>query len=202
MFNNNPIQQLIDIMNYAKKLESQHTNDIKVMPYNAASLSTCIHNKPKSRYVLIKYIQENCLYFFTNYESNKAIELQNNSSAALLFYYPHLNKQVRVEGNINLSSSEMSDKYFQSRPYGSQAVATASMQSRELISNEEFESTIHKIKQKHPTAPLPRPSYWGGYEFQPEYFEFWTEQNDRKHNRICYTYNLNNKKWTSKCLYP
>lgn len=146
-----------------------------------------------ARIVLLKEYNENGFIFYTNYESRKGIQLQQNPHAALLFYWPELSRQVRIEGTVEKVPSDISDRYFKTRPRGSRISAIASNQSR-IIPDKDYllgkVAFIRKnIKGKNPV----RPDYWGGYRLIPSWFEFWLEGKNRLHDRISYT--LVKDKW-------
>ena len=126
---------------------------------------------PDSRVVLLKGIEAGCFVFYTNYESNKGLQIEHNPKVALNFYWPSLARQVRIRGIIEKIATQQSDEYFASRPYSSQLSALLSPQSRVLSERadllERFE--LHLKKQ----SPLKRPAHWGGYLVKPIEIEFW-----------------------------
>ncbi|KAL5558550.1 hypothetical protein UlMin_034761 [Ulmus minor] len=156
---------------------------------NAMALSTTGKNgKPSSRIVLLKGFDESGFVWFTNYESRKAQELSENPRAALLFYWDGLNRQVRVEGPVQKVSEEESERYFHSRPRGSQIGAIVSKQSTVVPGRNVLYEQYKELEQKFSDGSLiPKPKYWGGYRLKPELFEFWQGQQSRLHDRLLYS---------------
>ena len=166
---------------------------------NAMILSTIdSNNYPNSRVVLLKGIEKNGLVFYSNYNSSKGKELELNSNAYLLFYWPNLERQVRIRGNINKISSKLSDKYFFSRPKKSQISAIISEQSQKINDKNILKDRIKEIEKNNYT--IKRPSYWGGYKLIPNYYEFWQGRPSRLHDRFIYEKKLN--KWNIHRLQP
>ncbi|RKO68314.1 pyridoxamine 5'-phosphate oxidase [Sphingobacterium puteale] len=160
----------------------------EVIEPNAMVLSTVsLQHLPSSRIVLLKDISEGGLVFFTNYESRKGEEMKTNPHAALLFFWPELQRQIRVEGVIEFVNGSNSDEYFQSRPKASRIGALASPQSREIPNRDFLEIRVEELqKQYTDDVPVPRPAHWGGYILKPIYFEFWQGRASRLHDRIVY----------------
>jgi len=164
------------------------------------ALATCsAAAKPSVRMVLFRGIREGGFSFFTNYESRKGQELTENPAAAVAFYWPHLGKQVRIEGRVERLSPNESDRYFQSRPIGSQITAAVSRQSRPLLNEREFLEQIRAVEQSS-TDSVPRPSQWGGYKLIPDRFEFWIHRDNRRHDRTAYVREQDS--WVVSKLYP
>lgn len=157
--------------------------------------------KPSARLVLLKQIDENGFVFFTNYQSPKARDLDSNPHAALVFYWPQLERQVRVEGKVVRTSVGESDKYFQTRPRESQIGALASPQSEVISSREVLQQRAEELEQIYEGREIERPAHWGGYRLIPERIEFWKGRIGRLHDRILYE-RLADNSWAIKRLAP
>ena len=140
---------------------------------------------PSARIVLLKSFDEGGFVFYTNYNSRKGIELEENARACLLFYWPALWRQVRIEGTVERVSAEESDQYFQSRPLGSKIGAWASDQSTKIENRAALEKRFEKFNSQFGDN-VPRPPHWGGYRVKPSLIEFWQGQENRLHDRLRY----------------
>lgn len=154
---------------------------------NAFVLSTVgENNRPSSRVVLIKEITEKGLVFFTNYLSKKGHEIANNPYVSANFFWPQLERQIRIEGIVSKISEEASTEYFQSRPKDSQAGAIVSPQSAEIPDKVEMQKQMEQLISSSGDAPLTKPDHWGGYLIRLTYMELWQGRPGRLHDRICY----------------
>ena len=167
---------------------------------NAMTLSTISNNQPSSRVVLLKSHDEKGFVFYTNSNSKKGKSISENNNIALNFHWKTQNRQIRIEGQAKIVSSEIADSYFNSRPRGSQIGAWSSNQSAELNARSELIENIKKFEKKYEDQDIPRPSHWNGYLVKPQLIEFWQEMPFRIHDRVVYT--LINNKWELKKLYP
>lgn len=168
---------------------------------NACVLSTCGKNgRPSGRVVLLRDFSENRYGLFTNYNSRKGKELEENHFASLTFFWPELERQVRIEGRVEKHSAEASDKYFYSRPRNSRIGAWSSPQSSPLKDRNELEHLVTEFDKKYPTEDVPRPAFWGGYILIADYYEFWQGRPSRLHDRITYT--LKNNNWHIQRIAP
>ena len=156
-------------------------------------------SKPSSRIVYMRELVEEGFIFYTNYESKKGRELEENQFVAALFYWDCAERQVRIEGKVEKIDSKISDDYFASRPRISQIGAWASAQSQVIENREELEKKIKYFEEKFPET-VPRPPHWGGYLILPNYFEFWQGRLGRLHDRLCYQQEKDN--WSVKRISP
>ncbi|HUP66247.1 MAG TPA: pyridoxamine 5'-phosphate oxidase [Thermoanaerobaculia bacterium] len=143
--------------------------------------------RPSARVVLLKGFDDDGFLFFTNYESRKSRELAENPRAALCFWWPVLQRQVRIEGDVLRLSSGESEAYFATRPRGSQLGAWASPQSEVIPGRQVLEETMVELIGRWADAPIPRPPHWGGYRLNARSIEFWQNRDDRLHDRFRYT---------------
>jgi pyridoxamine 5'-phosphate oxidase len=170
--------------------EAMANNEMEV---NACVLSTVdlIDLQPSSRIVYLKEMRNEQFVFYTNYTSQKGKELLENPNASLLFFWPGLQRQVRIEGLVEKVSEEESDSYFASRPRESQLGAWASHQSEVLNDRNELISRLEELDKKY-SDRVPRPPHWGGYALSPRLIEFWQGLPSRLHDRLIFQKTDNN----------
>jgi pyridoxamine 5'-phosphate oxidase len=173
----------------------------RLLDPNAMTLSTLgLDGRPAVRTVLLKGFDEKGFVFFTNYESQKGRELARKSTAGLLFYWPTLARQVRVDGRAVRVSARESDEYFHSRPRGSQISAWVSRQSQRVPDREYLENKTVEFEKRFKGKTVARPPYWGGYRLVPDRFEFWSGKPNRLHDRLRYV--LQGRRWLRERLSP
>lgn len=159
----------------------------RVAEPNAMSLATATpKGNPSVRIVLLKGFDEKGFRFFTNYESRKGRELSENPQAALCFFWPELERQVRIEGAVSKISRDESVAYFNQRPRLSRLGALASNQSRTVASREELEDRFKELQKTYENSSIPTPEYWGGFCLEPSAIEFWQGREGRLHDRLLY----------------
>ena len=156
--------------------------------------------RPSARTVLYKGVSDGALYFVSNYGSSKAHDLEQNPRAALVFFWPGLNRQVRIEGGVERAPALWSDRYFAARARSSQIGAWASAQSQVIASRDVLETRIAEAEARFRDQPVPRPPFWGGYCLAPERIEFWLGQDARLHDR--YSYQRAPSGWAVERLSP
>jgi len=176
--------------------------EVNLREPNAMVLSTVGKDMmPSVRTVLLKIFDETGFVFFSNYKSKKAKDIEENPKAAVLFPWLDLDRQVKIEGNIEKISSNASLKYFLSRPKGSQIGAWVSHQSEVVSSRSLLEAKFNEIKNKFVKGEIPFPSFWGGYILKPTKIEFWQAGENRLHDRFVYTLEQNGS-WKIERLAP
>ncbi|NQX97291.1 MAG: pyridoxamine 5'-phosphate oxidase [Flavobacteriales bacterium] len=189
----NPIEQ------YAIWFE-EAVNAQLLDPY-AMTISTVDYNgQPSTRVVYMRGVKDDGFIFYTNYNSSKGKDLSENHKVALNFFWGELERQVRVEGEVEKVSEADSDAYFIKRPRESQIGAWASSQSEEITGRKELQEQIDFYTNKFKDIEVPRPTHWGGYIVKPTKVEFWQGRPNRLHDRIVYTKNAN--EWKQSRLSP
>ncbi len=154
---------------------------------NAMTLATAdSRGRVSSRIVLLKSVSAAGFAFFTNYRSAKAMQLASNPFASLTFYWPMVERQVRVEGRVEKVASELSDQYFQGRPFRSRLGAIVSPQSQPISDDFPLEEQANQLALEHPDERVQRPEYWGGYCLTPDRIEFWQGKPSRLHDRYLF----------------
>ena len=176
--------------------EVEDLHDFNAMVVSSVDAS----GQPHSRVVLLRGVNEDGLKFYTNYSSNKGQELEQNNKVALNFFWPTVERQVRVEGELYKLSDAESDAYFNSRPRESQIGAWVSPQSSTIESREVLNERFREYTDKFEGHPVPRPAHWGGYIIRPNYYEFWQGRPNRLHDRL--SYKLVDGVWTIGRMAP
>jgi pyridoxamine 5'-phosphate oxidase len=156
--------------------------------------------RPDARTVLLKSFDARGFVFATNYESRKGREIEANPYATLLFYFPALEQQIRIEGRIARVSAAESDEIFMARPRGSRIGAMASPQSRVIASRKVVENRVAALEKELASVEITRPAHWGGYRVKPRVIEFWQGRENRLHDRLRYT--KTPRGWTRVRLAP
>lgn len=180
--------------------------------YHAAEESGLVHPEamalatadadgmPSVRMVLLKDVGPDGFVFFTNYESRKARELEENPRASLCFHWSNLERQVRVSGGVERTTEEESYAYFSTRPRGSRIGAWASRQSRPLAERDELDARVREMTERFRGEDIPLPPFWGGYRLRPTTLEFWQGKASRLHDRL--VFERTEEGWESRRLYP
>lgn len=154
---------------------------------DAVSLATSTSSgRASTRMVLMRHVDDHSFGWYTNYESRKGRELEENPFAAILWYCEPRGRQIRIEGPVERMSGAESDAYFATRARGSQLGAHASRQSSVIANREELEARVREFDLEFADGDVPRPTFWGGYRLTPERFEFWQHREDRLHDRVVY----------------
>lgn len=191
--NKNPVEQF--------KFWFDQAINACVIEVNAMTLATVDQEgSPSARIVLLKGIEDGGFVFFTNYKSHKGRDLDINNKVSLVFFWPVLERQVRIKGLVEKINNEASKAYFHSRPIGSQLGAWASPQSTVIANRAILENNLELITKKYENTPIPKPPHWGGYIVKPTSIEFWQGRQNRLHDRILYTKKTND--WLIERLAP
>src|SRR5258706_11145485 len=196
-----PIVQFEKWFGQARAAHASLTRD-KVEDVNAMTLATADkQGRPSARVVLLKGVDQRGFIFFTNFQSRKGQELSENPHAAAVFYWPDLERQVCIAGEVTKLSWTESEAYFKTRPKGSRLAAWASTQSDVIANREVLEEKWKKLEARYPGEEVPMPPYWGGYVLTPVRIEFWQGRPNRLHDRFRYS-RLPDKGWQLERLAP
>ncbi len=180
----------------------QQAVEAKLTEPNAMTLATATSDGfPSARMILLKSFDEDGFVFFTNYESQKGRELAENPSAALVFYWAELERQIRIAGAVSKVPRQESEEYFKSRPEGSRLGAWTSRQSQVISGREVLEERLKKLTAEYQDREIPTPPFWGGYRLSPQTIEFWQGRPNRLHDRLRYTRQSDNR-WLIERLSP
>lgn len=179
--------------------------DVSFVEVNAVSFSTVSNNRPKSRMVLMKDYDKEGFSFYTHYKSAKGKEIGENPYGCMLFYWPSVDRQIRVEGKMEKLSIDAAEAYWYHRPLKSRIGSKVSEQSRVIPNRqylEERKKELERVAAENGEKAITRPDDWGGYRLRPDYFEFWQGQSDRIHDRIIFEKKNDDFEWTFKRLSP
>ena len=188
--------------------ENWYADATKVVPGrwyepNAMALATSDSSGRVSvRYVLLKGVSAEGIKFYSNYDSDKAIQLSENPQCSVVFHWPYLGRQIRIEGTAEKTSRQDSEKYFHSRPRGSQIGAAISNQSETIESREILEQKKESLVAELGNSTVPLPDNWGGYLIRPTRLEFWQGRLDRLHDRLVYSREDLSSPWKISRLSP
>lgn len=155
---------------------------------------------PQSRVVLCKEVEDDSVYFFTNYNSNKGLEIQNSEKVSLNFFWDPLGRQVRITGHARKTSRQRSEDYWATRARGSQLSGFASQQSKEVDSRDKMLAKLAQVEREFEGKAVPCPMHWGGYKVEALAYEFWIGRADRFHDRLRFT--KVGDDWVAQRLYP
>lgn len=176
---------------------------IAVSPDDATSMTLATASKegmPSARIVLLKHFDADGFAWYTDYRSQKGAELAENPQAEIMFYWYGLERQVRIQGNVEKLSQAQGEKYFNERPLGSRISAAASHQSHPVENREALENSVKALEERYPEGDVPHPEQWGGYLLKPTRIEFWQGRESRLHDR--FQFNLTDEGWTIQRLQP
>jgi len=191
----NPVEQLA---RWLQEAASRGNFDATAMCLSTATAD----GRPSARFVLLKHFDEQGLCWYSDSRSRKGQELAENPYAALTFYWPETDRQVRVVGAVKLLPAQDAEAYFNQRPIGSRIAAAASHQSMPIANRKELERRVEAIKARYPEGNVPRNPAWLGYRLVPEEWEFWQGRENRLHDRFLYLREMETKKWKIKRLMP
>ncbi len=187
---------ILQFEKWFKEAVDAHVNEPNAMTVSTATKA----GKPSARILLLRNFNESGFVFYTNYTSRKGLEIGQNPYCALLFFWPELERQIRIEGILEKQTAEESDIYFNTRPRGSKLGAWTSEQSKVIESRDILEHEFQKLSENFQGENIPRPANWGGFTLKPVSIEFWQGRPSRLHDRILYT--QENSNWKIERLAP
>jgi pyridoxamine 5'-phosphate oxidase len=193
---NRPTNPMLRVSSWVD--EARHAPDLEP---DAMALATAdASGRPSVRIVLCRGIEARGISFYTNYDSRKGHELAENPEAAVVFLWPSLNRQLRIEGRVEKLTPAESDKYFHNRPRGNQISGYVSPQSQRIEDLDDLRKKSAEATKKFEGQEVPRPDHWGGYLLRPRVVEFWTRGDDRMHERLRYVWTK--ETWQEERLAP
>lgn len=178
--NPSPIKQFNQWFSQYRQLDPDNAT---AMVLATASTTGC----PSARIVLLKHYDTDGFCWYSDYRSDKGQALAANAQAELLFYWPQLDRQVRISGEVSQLDRASAQHYFSERPRGSQISAAASFQSQPVANRAQLQRQVDAVAQRYQNQSIPCPEAWGGYRLQPRRYEFWQGQENRLHDRLVYT---------------
>jgi pyridoxamine 5'-phosphate oxidase len=193
-FQDEPIRRFAELFAKAKAAQPRDPEAMVLATVDGSG-------RPSARVVLLKSFDDRGFVFYTNYESRKGRELLGQRWAALCFYWPSIDQQVRVEGRVETVTPAEADAYFASRARLSQLGAWASQQSRTLDSRESLEARLERYEAEFADREVPRPAHWSGFRVVPDAIEFWLNRANRLHERTVFRRDVG-ASWQSELLYP
>lgn len=188
-----PVQQFARWMEKATEVSPDDATSMTLATASAGGM-------PSARIVLLKHFSDQGFAWYTDYESQKGQELAENPQAELMFYWYGLERQVRIQGQVEKLSPEQAEQYFMERPFGSRLSAAASHQSQPVGSRQVLEQQVEAVQQQYTEESLRCPERWGGYRLIPSRYEFWQGRESRLHDRFRYT--LTSEGWQIERLQP
>lgn len=178
--------------------EAVEANVNEAQAFNLCTVSA--DHKPSARIVYLREFSEDAFYFYTNYQSHKGLDIADNPHVCATFFWPELERQVRIEGIAEYASAEKSDTYFAARPDGSKLGAWSSPQSKIIANRDELEKLVQSTSERFDGKPIPRPEFWGGYVIYASYYEFWQGRKSRLHDRLAFR--KDGDSWKTERLAP
>lgn len=198
---NDPVEQFGEWFSEANEVDKPEWLEVNAMTLSTYETATgCV----AARIVLLKHFDAAGFTFFTNYQSDKGQQLLAHPRASLVFYWPHVERQVRIEGSVSQTDRATSEQYFAERPRASQLGAVVSSQSRPILGRQELDEAVAKLVAEYGDRPIPCPQNWGGFRLKPTRIEFWQGRPDRLHDRFVYirSADMSTNSWSIQRLSP